>query len=143
MIQRDWQLSPDYVAVLKRAITQLVDRLGHLVISVNLFSNWETTLETGAHHSGTARMAASPAEGVCNANAGVYGLPNLFIADGSVIPGSGIANTGLTIAALGLRLAKHLRTIFPLRVHPGNGTASDVIGHLEAAVAIPSIRRIN
>jgi choline dehydrogenase-like flavoprotein len=33
----------------------------------------------------------------------------LFVCDGSLIPSSGIANTGLTIAALALRLAAHLR----------------------------------
>jgi choline dehydrogenase-like flavoprotein len=35
-------------------------------------------------------------------------MSNLYVCDGSVIPGSGIANTGLTISALALRLGAHL-----------------------------------
>jgi hypothetical protein len=109
-IQRRWDLTPDYLATLDRAITQILGHLKHMVTSINRFPNWEASVISAGHHSGTARMAASPADGVCDANARVHGLENLYVADGSIIPGSGIANTGLTIAALGLRLAKHLRT---------------------------------
>jgi hypothetical protein len=113
IIQRNWDLTPDYLAILDRAIGQVVDHLGDMVTNVNLFAGWKSNVHTAAHHSGTARMAASPADGVCDADARVHGLQNLYIADGSVIPGSGIANTGLTIAALALRVAKHLQVTVP------------------------------
>lgn len=109
-IQRNWQLSSGYLDTLARAVTQLLNRLGDMTTDVNIFPNWQANLGTGAHHSGTARMSASPEHGVCNANATVHGTQNLYVADGSLIPASGIANTGLTIAALGLRLANHLRS---------------------------------
>ena len=54
-------------------------------------------------------MSASADDGVCDVNCRVHGLANLYVCDGSVIPSSGIANTGLTIAALALRLASHLK----------------------------------
>jgi len=107
-IERDWELAPEYLATLEKAIAHVLDRLDGIATEVNLFSDWRT-LESAAHHSGTARMAASPSDGVCDAHARVHGVQNLSIADGSVIPGCGIANTGLTIAALALRLADHLR----------------------------------
>ena len=113
MIQRNWQLTPDYLAVLDRAIAQVLGHLRNMVTSINVFPNWQATLHSAAHHSGTARMAASPRDGVCDANAGVHGLQNLYVADGSIIPGCGIANTGLTIAALALRLAKHVKATVP------------------------------
>lgn len=109
-IERNHRLTPAYLKTLDGAIAQLLDRLGPLATNVTVFPNWRATLGTGAHHSGTARMSVSPATGVCDADARVHGLDNLFIADGSVVPASGIANTGLTIASLGLRLAKHLST---------------------------------
>jgi GMC oxidoreductase len=112
-IERDWQITPEYLAALDRAIEQFLGQMGHLVTNVNMFPNWKDTLQSGAHHSGTARMARSSADGVCDANARVHGLENLYVADGSAIPGSGIANTGLTIAALALRLAKHLQATHP------------------------------
>jgi glycine/D-amino acid oxidase-like deaminating enzyme len=113
VIQRNWQLSPGYLEVLDRAVAQLLGHLGDTVSGINIFPNWRASLQSAAHHSGTARMAASPDDGVCDANAGVHGLQNLYVADGSIIPGSGIANTGLTIAALAARLARHLRSTVP------------------------------
>jgi choline dehydrogenase-like flavoprotein len=108
-IQRNWDLTPDYLATLDRAIGQIVDRLGEMVTDVNLFVDWKSDIHTAAHHSGTARMATSPTDGVCDADARVHGLQNLYVADGAVIPASGIANTGLTIAALALRVAEHVQ----------------------------------
>ena len=63
----------------------------------------------GGHHIGTARMGASPQEGVVDADCRVFGLDNLFIAGSAVFPTSSQANPTLTIVALSLRLADHLK----------------------------------
>ncbi len=63
----------------------------------------------GGHHIGTTRMAISPRDGVVDANCRVHGTPNLYIASSSVFPTSSHANPTLTIVALALRLAEHLR----------------------------------
>ncbi|WP_376094303.1 GMC oxidoreductase [Roseomonas sp. CCTCC AB2023176] len=63
----------------------------------------------GGHHLGTARMAHSPRTGVVDPDLKVHGLNNLWIAGGAVFPTSGQANPTLTIVALSLRLADHLR----------------------------------
>jgi len=58
---------------------------------------------------GTTRMAADPGQGVVDAHCRVHGVGNLFIAGSSVFPTTGSANPTLTIVALALRLADHLR----------------------------------
>jgi choline dehydrogenase-like flavoprotein len=63
----------------------------------------------GGHHIGTARMAASPRDGVVDATGRVFGLHNLFIAGSAVFPTSSQANPTLTIVALALRLADEIK----------------------------------
>lgn len=65
----------------------------------------------GGHHMGTARMADSPRDGVVDANGAVFGAPGLFVASGAVFPTSGHANPTLTIVALAVRLADHLKAL--------------------------------
>lgn len=61
------------------------------------------------HHIGTARMAASASRGVVDTNCAVFGLPNLYVASAAVFPTSSHANPTLTIVALAIRLANHLK----------------------------------
>jgi choline dehydrogenase-like flavoprotein len=65
----------------------------------------------GGHHIGTARMAASPRDGVVDATGRVFGMHNLFIAGSAIFPTSSQANPTLTIVALALRLADELKKI--------------------------------
>jgi choline dehydrogenase-like flavoprotein len=62
------------------------------------------------HHIGTARMAASPGEGVVDGNCAVFGLRNLYVASSAVFPTCSHANPTLTIVALALRLARRLHS---------------------------------
>ena len=61
------------------------------------------------HHLGTTRMAQTPAEGVVDSDCRVFGVANLFVASGSVFATSSHANPTLTVVALSIRLAEHLR----------------------------------
>ncbi len=108
---RHWQLTDEYQRDLSAAICEVLERLGPVITRSRVFPDWITAIHTGAHHSGTARLSASADSGVCNADCRVHGVSNLFVCDGSLIPASGIANTGLTIGALALRLAGHLRQL--------------------------------
>ena len=63
------------------------------------------------HHVGTTRMSAEPRTGVVDRSCRVHGMHNLFIAGSSVFPTEGFANPTLTIVALGLRLADHLKSL--------------------------------
>ena len=62
----------------------------------------------GGHHIGTARMSASPRDGVVDADCHVHGVRNLFVAGSAVFATSSQANPTLTIVALSLRLADRL-----------------------------------
>lgn len=61
------------------------------------------------HYMGTTRMSDDPRHGVVDRNGAVHGMENLYVAGSSVFPTAGQANPTLTIVALGLRLADHLR----------------------------------
>lgn len=58
---------------------------------------------------GTTRMHASPKHGVVDANCRVHGVNNLFVVGSSVFPTAGSANPTLTILALAIRLADHIK----------------------------------
>jgi choline dehydrogenase-like flavoprotein len=62
-----------------------------------------------SHHIGTTRMSDDPRTGVVDKDCRVHGVGNLFIAGSSVFPTSGFANPTLTIVALAIRLAEHLK----------------------------------
>jgi choline dehydrogenase-like flavoprotein len=66
------------------------------------------TIDRYAHLVGGCRMGSSPEESVIDADHRVWGVPNLFVCDGSVMPTQGSANPGLTIMALASRLAERL-----------------------------------
>jgi choline dehydrogenase-like flavoprotein len=61
------------------------------------------------HHMGTTRMSVAPDQGVVDADCRVHGTPNLYIAGSSVFPTSGLVNPTLTLTALAIRLADHLK----------------------------------
>jgi choline dehydrogenase-like flavoprotein len=63
-----------------------------------------------SHHIGTTRMSADPREGVVDEQCRVHGVGNLFIAGSGVFPTAGHANPTLTIVALAVRLAAHLKS---------------------------------
>lgn len=63
----------------------------------------------GYHHMGTTRMSADARHGVVDGNCRVHGYANLFVAGSSVFATGGWANPTLTIVALALRLADHLK----------------------------------
>jgi choline dehydrogenase-like flavoprotein len=66
------------------------------------------TIQRYAHLIGGARMGTAPENSVVDADHRVWGVPNLFISDGSVCPTQGSANPALTIMALASRLAERL-----------------------------------
>ncbi|TKT74570.1 FAD-dependent oxidoreductase [Aquamicrobium sp. LC103] len=65
--------------------------------------------DDGYHHMGMARMAASPADGVVDADLRVFGTDNLFVAGAAAFRSTGFANPTLTGVALGLRLSEALQ----------------------------------
>ena len=108
LVYRNWELTPDYLDTLQTATQKILKEIIG-VKNVNLFSDLRNNLGSSAHFSGTARMSESSSHGVCDKNGRVHDTKNLYVCDGSLIPSSGYANTGLTIAALALRMADYLQ----------------------------------
>ncbi len=65
-------------------------------------------IHTYSHAIGTARFGVDPVDSVLDPWCRLFGLDNLFVVDGSFLPSSGGVNPSLTIAAMGLRVGKHL-----------------------------------
>jgi choline dehydrogenase-like flavoprotein len=85
---------------------------GHLATAEWLLSSrpeLNSQVRGVAHHLGTTRMSNDPRCGVVDHNCRVYGIDNLFINSGSVMPTGGFAGPTFTIVALGIRLADHLK----------------------------------
>jgi choline dehydrogenase-like flavoprotein len=66
-------------------------------------------LEGNYHHLGATRMHTDPSMGVVDADCRVHGIRNLYVAGSSVFPTYGCSNPTLTVVALALRLADHLK----------------------------------
>jgi choline dehydrogenase-like flavoprotein len=64
---------------------------------------------TPSHQCGTLRMGDDPRNAVVDRNGRSFDHPNLFIVDAGVLPTSAAVNPSLTIAALALRCAAHVR----------------------------------
>jgi choline dehydrogenase-like flavoprotein len=56
-------------------------------------------------------MGSDPRTSVVDANCRIHGVDNLYVAGGAVFPTSSQANPTLTIVALAVRLAAHLRSL--------------------------------
>ena len=89
-------------AVREAGVGAVISTLGTGKHPAAVFGNW--------HHLGTTRMHRDPAHGVVDEHCRVHEMTNLYIAGGSIFPTGGYANPSLTIVALSLRLADHLRS---------------------------------
>ncbi len=66
----------------------------------------------GGHHLGTTRMSSTPENGVVDENCKVHDLNNLYVASSSVFVTSSYANPTLTVVALAIRLADHIKHFY-------------------------------
>lgn len=114
-IELDWRLNADDRRGLDRLFEVLraeVARTGagrFVENPTNDGSGWPACMTGGMHHMSTTRMHADPRHGVVDADCRVHALPNLYVAGSSVFATGGVANPTLTIVALAIRLADHLK----------------------------------
>ncbi len=112
-----WRLCDDDVDAAQRAFLLLREVMHHgsaarlHLDDAGLREQLGRSAPLGGHHIGTTRMGAVPRAGVVDTNCAVFGLPNLYIASSAVFPTSSHANPTLTIVALAVRLAYHLRSL--------------------------------
>jgi choline dehydrogenase-like flavoprotein len=87
------------IAHAKRTLHEIFDAAGADDVMV---------IDRYAHLVGGCRMGTDPERSVVDSDHRAWDVPNLFIADGSVMPTQGAANPALTIMALSSRLAERL-----------------------------------
>ncbi len=92
------------------ALATEVERLGigRLETDLATASPWPVA-DDASHHIGTTRMGDDVATSVVTPDARLHGADNVYLAGASVFPTSGCANPTMTIVALAIRLARHLR----------------------------------
>jgi choline dehydrogenase-like flavoprotein len=111
----DWRRTDEDIAAVERGFRLLRDTLSRSSKCRVEFDDelarrrLEVSDPTGGHHLGTIRMAASARLGVVDANCAVFDCPNLYVASSAVFPTGSHANPTLTIVALALRMAEHLK----------------------------------
>jgi choline dehydrogenase-like flavoprotein len=114
-ISLDWRVTSNQLDVFVRATEILAEEMGRLGFG-RIWSSvlrdgyeWPSEPAHGKHHCGTVRMSNDPKSGVVDSDCRVHGISNLFIAGSSVFPTHGAGTPTLTIVALAVRLADHLK----------------------------------
>jgi choline dehydrogenase-like flavoprotein len=109
----DWRpTSSDRASI--RASQEAVDTvlraagLGHVELMLG-DEHPPALLEGNFHHLGATRMHTDPSLGVVDDDCRVHGIRNVYVAGSSVFPTYGCSNPTLTVVALALRLADHLK----------------------------------
>ena len=69
------------------------------------------SLSSSSHHAGTMRIGTTIFNGVVDKDLKIFGTKNVFVCDLSVFPNYGNSNPTFTLAALSLRLAKHIANL--------------------------------
>lgn len=115
LVRLDWRLKDCDLHSMRRA-HEILDaelrraNVGKLEAHLDSADSvWPSRLTGGFHHMGTTRMHDDPCQGVVDANCRVHGTSNVYVAGSSVFPTVGYANPTLTIVALSIRLADHLK----------------------------------
>ncbi len=112
-VRLDWRFTDEDAASMRRSAERFVTAvsaasLGRARLLIGPDQPWDD-VKGGDHHIGTTRMASDPSTGVVDGHGRVHGVANLWVAGSSVFPTCGVSNPTLTIVALALRLAAHLR----------------------------------
>jgi choline dehydrogenase-like flavoprotein len=109
----DWQIDPLdcnnlYQTTLEFGRSVGAVGLGRMFIKLER-GNELAEISTCWHHMGTTRMHDDPRQGVVDRRCAVHGLSNLYVAGSSIFPTGGRVNPTVTIVALAIRLADHLK----------------------------------
>lgn len=112
----NWRFTEDQERALRDGVHLMAAQigasgLGRMQVSESLdFDNIEKfVFHSSFHHMCTTRMSDDPASGTVDVNCKVHTVDNLFVMGASVFSTGGVSNPTLSIVALTLRLANHLK----------------------------------
>ena len=108
LVKLDWRMMELDQKTANQAVRLVIDELEA--------QGWVTRSEPqnmqilpGDHHMGATKMSTHPLSSYVNSDCRLHDVGNLYVASSSVFTTGGVANPTLTIIALALRLADHLR----------------------------------
>ncbi|MBA4169950.1 MAG: GMC family oxidoreductase [Chloroflexi bacterium] len=114
-VELDWQLTE----LDRRSVERTIELVGRAVGEAGIgrvrltldgdVGTWPADLAGGWHHMGTTRMHDDPRRGVVDGDGRVHGMRNLYVSGSSVFATGGSGTPTMTLVALALRLASHLR----------------------------------
>ena len=105
----NWHVTKEELASYENSVNQFFDEFGADILEKKLLPTNEWNFRNAAHHSGTANEYVDMPGDTSLEFFAVKDLPNAFVLDGSILRAAGIANSGLTLVALGYRLAELLK----------------------------------
>ncbi len=108
----DWRCSELDLLSIKKSVNLLQQALDNCGVGKVLSLPTIPSSPQGGHYLGTTRMSNLPQHGVVDENCKVHDLNNLYIASSSVFATSSYANPTLTVVALAIRLADHIKGIY-------------------------------
>lgn len=114
-VSLDWRLAEADKRNVWRCFELIAAEIGRAGLGrIRLFDDqperiWDELLSFGYHHMGTTRASDDPKAGVVDANLKVHGMSNLYVAGSSVFTTGGHVPPTLTIVALAIRMAAHLK----------------------------------
>jgi choline dehydrogenase-like flavoprotein len=114
-ISLEWRFSSDDMKTLKKGIELFSRDLGKSgsaeLLNGKIGIGIAEMIESSRHHMGGTRMCVSDQYGVVDQDSRVHDVENLFVAGSSIFPTGSIANPTLTILALSIRLADHVKKL--------------------------------
>lgn len=135
----DWELdeSRDYFARVKQTMEAVAEELG-ATFAIN--PTWLLKRVITVHPLGGCPMGRHDGEGVVDEYGRVFNQPDLYVADGSIMPGPVGPNPSLTIAAVADRIADRIieEERGPTGATAGTGTGASDSGDGDSDPAVDS-----
>ncbi|MBA3538664.1 MAG: hypothetical protein H0T79_03475 [Deltaproteobacteria bacterium] len=108
----NWHVTPAELSSYDQSVSKFFAEFSDDILERKALpaASWE--FRNAAHHSGTAnQFVAAPGDTTSLEFFSATKLPNSYVCDGSLLRAAGIANSGLTLVALGYRLADLMRSM--------------------------------
>lgn len=106
----NWHVTDDELRSYEKSVGKFLDEFSDDILERKVLPTKQWEFRNAAHHSGTATSFLPEPGDTSQEFFAVNGLPNTFVCDGSLLRAAGITNSGLTLLALGYRLAELMRS---------------------------------
>jgi hypothetical protein len=105
----NWEVTSEELASYDQSVEKFFAEFSDDILEKKVVPTATWAFRNAAHHSGTANQFVAAQTDTNREFFTVTRQPNAFVCDGSLLRAAGIANSGLTLVALGYRLAELLR----------------------------------